>query len=250
MEEGAPVDSEARREAEVIRQVRESDALITPKSPNLHSTGSVLDDSVDMVPSDDTIAHDTPTSLNRRLSNTFSQQAMKNGMGLDWWNRFDERTRTPPPFLPQGSSSGLSEDTTMYTTPSAISASTIYQERMKDSSRSRSSTPQATIPPNPTTKFTRKLNKRRRDDDFDPYSFKRRAVSPGMSLQSSPILPQSPSFKEANLWGAPIKASTGHANGDRTNSGGSSNSFGGSVKRVGLQGMNDTNDGLMNMSIE
>ena len=43
----------------------------------------------------------------------------------------------------------------------------------------------------------------------------------------------------------------GHVNGERLNSGGSiSSGSGGLGKRVGLQGMTDTNDGLMNMSIE
>jgi hypothetical protein len=194
----------------------------------------------------------------------------------------------------------------MGTPPSqlSVSASNILQEslRMQDNaSRSRSSTPQplayaqppsqlqsqqqpqpsiSALPaPLATSEFTRKLTKRRRDDDFDPYSFKRRAVSPGMSLQSSPVLPQSPvtSKDQSNLWGAPPNAKApsasglgvgdglrevsgegkkegtgegakreGVTEGRRANSGGSSTS----VKRVGLQGMTDTSDGLMNMSIE
>lgn len=91
-----------------------------------------------------------------------------------------------------------------------------------------------------------------RDEDFDPNSFKRRAVSPGMSVQSSPILPQSPAMKEANQWGRSSKPSSGSSSTDRSHGNDNAGGAGqpGSVKRVGLQGMNETNDGLMNMSIE
>lgn len=50
------------------------------------------------------------------------------------------------------------------------------------------------------------------------------------------------------------ESSGSQAVGDRISSGGSASSGNGappmSAKRVGLQGMSDTNDGLMNMSIE
>lgn len=308
----------------MIRQVRESDAStsisiepnLSTLSPTLGPTSTEPLDLDDDAMSTST-GIDTPTgslSLSRRVSTSFSRQALKNGMGIDFWNRFssDERTRTPPPFLPRHSSS-TSEDIAMGTPPSqlSMSASNILQEslRMQDgNSRSRSSTPQplaypqppsqlqgqsqSPFQPNPQqqplsalpapTEFTRKLTKRRRDDDFDPYSFKRRAVSPGMSLQSSPVLPQSPvtSKDPTNLWGGPPNQKAPNSSvlgmgegirgdgsrdvsgsgesksegtkegakteGRRANSGGSSNS----VKRVGLQGMTDTSDGLMNMSIE
>lgn len=110
----------------------------------------------------------------------------------------------------------------------------------------------------PPTKLTvfdkpRKGNKRMRDDDFDPTYFKRRAVSPGLSVQNSPVLPQSPGWWD-------VKPKTGRdmsnvsVSGDRVGSTGSvsSNISSGmnGVKRIGIQGMIDTNDGLMNMSIE
>ena len=103
----------------------------------------------------------------------------------------------------------------------------------------------------------RKGNKRMRDDDFDPSFFKRRAVSPGMSLQNSPILPQSPLQREGGWWGIQAKNAREtpgvQVRGERIGSGGSAgstNTSTGPSKRVGMQGMNDTNDGLMNMSIE
>ena len=44
--------------------------------------------------------------------------------------------------------------------------------------------------------------KRRREDDFDIATIKRRAVSPGMSSQNSPILAQSPQYRDG-VWGQP-----------------------------------------------
>jgi hypothetical protein len=106
------------------------------------------------------------------------------------------------------------------------------------SSPSRSATPQPG--PGPTAaEITRKVNnKRRRDDDFDPTSFKRRAVSPGMSVHNSPIM-QSPMQRDVTPWGNRPPSNEAKVG---TN--------GGPMKRVGFQGMVDTNDGLMKMSIE
>ena len=137
-------------------------------------------------------------------------------------------------------------DESMETPPSSIGGGTESAVlRNFDVSRSRSSTP---VPPYaaPTAAdVARKVNnKRRRDDDFDPASFKRRAVSPGMSVQSSPVLPQSPVLNNDKTWGHPPAKTNGH--GDRSNSGGSVSG----TKRVGLQGMTETHDSLMNMSIE
>ena len=93
-----------------------------------------------------------------------------------------------------------------------------------------------------------------RDDDFDPNYFKRRAVSPGLSLQNSPVLPQSPLQRDGSWWGTPKsnrEVPSVHVSGERVSSNGSTGSVTGTGgKRVGLQGMTDTHDGLMNMSIE
>ena len=97
-----------------------------------------------------------------------------------------------------------------------------------------------------------------RDDDFDPNYFKRRAVSPGLSLQNSPTLPQSPLQRDGGWWGTPKsgrEVPSVHVSGERVSSNGSasgsvSGGTPGPSKRVGLQGMTDTHDGLMNMSIE
>ena len=98
----------------------------------------------------------------------------------------------------------------------------------------------------PTTfEVPRKGNKRMRDDDFDPNYFKRRAVSPGLSVQNSPVLPQSPGW-----WGTPPPNKVERVGSNGSTNGSQNGTAGGQPKRVGMQGMNDTNDGLMNMSIE
>ncbi|KAL8911749.1 MAG: hypothetical protein Q9171_003141 [Xanthocarpia ochracea] len=266
-EESAPVDTEEKREAEVIRQARESDAYgdinlapsqptTTASSPSMQPATAGPTESLDDIPED--VAMDSDISVSRRSSSsTFTQHAIRNSAGLGFWNNFDERIRTPPPVFPRESSSGISEDLTMDTPQSSIISSTPQPSTVKgaDCSKSWSTTPQ---PPQINSDSLRKGNKRMRDDDFDPYFFKRRAVSPGMSLQNSPILPQSPLQRDGGWWG--MQSKYGRENpgsqmvGDRISSGGSSSSGGGappmSTKRVGLQGMSDTNDGLMNMSIE
>ena len=269
MEEGAPIDTEVRREAEVIRQVRESDndleanhqaiQLPTDNSPNLLHTVPSLPESLEEVPEQvSTIRENIAAACERRLSNNFTQQAIKNSGGIEFWNTFDDRVRTPPPPLfPRGSSSGISEDMNMDTPQSSaisIGPRTDLQ-RSQYSSRSRSQTPQPPSMPSPA-EISWKVGKRRRDDDLDAFPFKRRAVSPGLSLQSSPVLPQSPAQKDHGWWGLPPKTNRevpgGTVTSERANSNGSvsSSSGHGPPKRVGFQGMIDTNDGLMNMSIE
>jgi capping protein alpha len=122
---------------------------------------------------------------------------------------------------------------------------------------SRASTPGVMNPPTAADGL-KKSNKRRRDDDFDETSIKRRAVSPGVSVHNSPVISQSPAQRDGNLWGTTTKNSrepsiSGHSSttGERSNSGGSMSltpTLG--PKRVGLMGMENANDGFMKMSIE
>ncbi|KAI0477667.1 hypothetical protein GGR56DRAFT_418281 [Xylariaceae sp. FL0804] len=124
-EETTPVDFEARREAEVIRQVRESDMDLEPRtaapdisnmstaqcSPNL----AAAQDALEEVPEDDMM---TDPGLS---GGTFKQQVMRNSKGKNFWETFSETSSiagarvTPPPpaFLPRDSSSGISEDVNM-----------------------------------------------------------------------------------------------------------------------------------------
>ncbi|KAL9596252.1 MAG: hypothetical protein Q9219_005913 [cf. Caloplaca sp. 3 TL-2023] len=266
-EESAPVDTEVKREAEVIRQARESDAYgdlhpipsqptTSASSPSIQPATAGPTEGLEDIRED--VAMDSDISASRRSSSsTFTQHAIRNSAGLGFWTNFDERIRTPPPIFPRESSSGVSDDIAMDTPQSSIiSASTQAQpNKASTQSESRSSTPQ--IPPS-TSDNARKGNKRMRDDDFDPNFFKRRAVSPGMSVQNSPILPQSPVQGHGGWWGMPFKYNretpASQPTAERISSGGSASSGNGapppSAKRVGLQGMSDTNDGLMNMSIE
>lgn len=165
---------------------------------------------------------------------SFNQQAIQNSnsKGKDFWDRFSDdgknNTPTPPLFLP-GARTSMSEDF------SAEDASVIFQPSFVPD------IPPPSTPSNiPTAaEITTKVNnKRRRDDDFDPTSFKRRAVSPAMSVHNSPVM-QSPMQRESAPWGSrpPSNGEPGKQNGAAT-------------KRVGFQGMVDTNDGLMKMSIE
>ena len=124
----------------------------------------------------------------------------------------------------------ISHSSTATLTPQANG---LFHSNSNDSSATNASNMTTT-----TFEVPRKGTKRMRDDDFDPNYFKRRAVSPGLSVQNSPVLPQSPGW-----WGTPKRE-------ERVSSNGSAGSGAGTGKRVGMQGMNDTNDGLMNMSIE
>lgn len=196
----------------------------------------------------------------RSSSSTFTSQAIKNSGGLSFWNAFDERMRTPPPLIvpTRGSNSGISDDINMDTAFSSIQSSTPQSQQNPSKSFHNLGFPPSMFQSSSILIDTgRKFNKRMRDDDFDPNYFKRRAVSPGMSLQNSPILPQSPSQRDIGLWGSQSKSNREipgvQVLGERVSSGGSTSSGNVSVgpaKRFGLQGMNDTSDGLMNMSIE
>ena len=234
----------------MIHQVRENDPTIPlTTSPVLYTSATSGDNVLESPPEDEMIGEDkSADTMAAPLAESFSRHAEKHSAGLGFWHNFDDRYQTPPPPLdPRGSSSGMSDEN-METPPSSLGAG-IESGAPKnfEGSRSRSSTPMPPYAAPTAADVVRKVNnKRRRDDDFDPASFKRRAVSPGMSVQSSPILPQSPVLSSDKSWGHPPPKANGHGHADRSNSGGSSNG----TKRVGLLGMVETNDSLMNMSID
>lgn len=206
-------------------------------------------------------------STDRGLSSSFKQQAMQNSKGKKFWDTFSsDRHHTPPPpgLLPRGSSSGISEDIAMdspslSTTSSSLhGAGFVFPTGDISDSQPPPSPPQSTTPhagPLPTAAdITRRVNKKRgRDDDFDLASFKRRAVSPSMSVQNSPVM-QSPMQRDINPWGTRPSSNSGSSGGEKASSGtgigidGNGRVHG--TKRIGFQGMVDTNDGLMKMSIE
>ncbi|EXL59078.1 hypothetical protein FOCG_02446 [Fusarium oxysporum f. sp. radicis-lycopersici 26381] len=256
MEESTPAESEFRREAEVVKQVRDCDMELEPRIPQpaLESTQSTTapsspnltqQEGLNDVPEDDIMG-----DISMGLSSSFKQHAIKNSKGKTFWDTFSESSSTggarttPPPaaFLPRGSSSGISEDVAM------------------DSPSVGGATNGGTQPPS-AAEITRRINsKRRRDDDFDPVSFKRRAVSPGMSVHNSPVM-QSPLQRDGMSWGSRPGSNGGDKAGSSApseagstpgNLSGSSSAAGrlNSKGRVGFQGMIDTHDGIMRMSIE
>jgi hypothetical protein len=236
MEEGAPVDSDMKREAEVVRQVRDTEPEPTPslgEFPSLQPSTSY-----DSTPTDETAIKaemDTPSKA------SFNKQANRNSGGVEFWNSFDGRYRTPPPARDQPAAD---DDISMDMTPST----TIGSVADSFKPRSRSSTPHAGIP-----SIGEICRKRRRDDDFDPNLFKRRAVSPSVSAQSSPVMTHSHNVSDAgpNIWGPPPKPGLGAPFSERTSiDSGTRTTPHGGTKRVGLQGMTEASDGFMNMSID
>ncbi|GJC89741.1 hypothetical protein ColLi_12579 [Colletotrichum liriopes] len=272
-EEGAPVETETQREAEVVRQVRESDVDLggarqqtapatTHSSPTLGAQDQSLDDIPESMISESAL----------HLSGSFKQQALKNSKGTKFWDTFSEsssigtRTTPPPPNgLPRGSSSGMSEDICM-DSPS-LGPTAGFAMAASSGESQKGDTPLLAQGPQPAPSaadITRRINsKRRRDDDYDPVSLKRRAVSPGMSVHNSPIM-QSPMQRDVAPWGSRPGSNSGDRGGSGApsesgslggtpGSGANANANGrvnGNKGRVGFQGMVDTNDGLMRMSIE
>lgn len=290
-EEATPQDADVRREAETIRQVRERDNSVSEfdlerpqtateaSSPNLlpavpESAQENFDQELDNEPT-----LDNPNKGLGMLN--FSAQASRNSGGMNYWNRFDPSSmRTPPPpSFPGHSSSAMSDVNMDSPLPSENRSSFPVNRRFRaasNASDAESINTNAAAPnfPAATSDDVHLKNfKRRREDDSDIASIKRRAVSPGMSSQNSPVLTHSPSQRDSiNGWGAPPERKRdGQAlSGDamrlsmqntpdlqpvRSGSNGSNISMasGSTVpggKKLGMQGMVDTNDGLMKMSIE
>lgn len=284
-EEVAPADAECKREAEVVKQVRESDVPdLEPRRPSqaapsetptaTTALSSPNQESLDNIPEDDMMG-----DLAQGLSSSFKQHAMRNSKGKMFWDTFSEtgssggaKTTPPPPNKqPRGSSAGLSEDMTMDSPCQGYGFNPPWSTGQRRSeSQPSDSAPTCKDPTQPPSaaEITRRINnKRRRDDEFDPSSFKRRAVSPGLSVHNSP-LPQSPMQRDAAPWGsrpgsnggdkggssAPSESGSMGGGGTSANSNGgnnaSSNGRPNSKTRFGFQGMVDTNEGLMRMSIE
>lgn len=276
MEEAAPIDTDVRKEAETIRQVRERDSSVgdldlqhdRPQTATAASSPNLLP----AVPESAQEDFGREMEGDKGLGMNFAAHASRNSGGMDYWNRFDPNMRTPPPNFARNSSSVMSDitmdspmgDFTQWRRPRARSSASDASEAFQPNGN-------GAIPTGVSDDMhLQKFKKRQREDDFDIATIKRRAVSPGMSSQNSPVLTNSPSAKEPPLaWGQPPerrdKKDPQSANSDgslpssqnfgRNGSGGSiSMPSGGNLvsqgKKLGLQPMADTNDGLMKMSIE
>ncbi|KAH7069902.1 hypothetical protein BKA63DRAFT_421658 [Paraphoma chrysanthemicola] len=262
-EESAPVDSEVRREAEIIRQVREADegpSGTAQSSPSLLPTVPGLDGPLEGVPEEESEGSmSLDSSAPKGLFGTFGSlhSTGRNSVSSsDFWNQRPAQT-PPPPTFPRAESSAISEDMSLDSPTISSSHGNPAQDQGSGTGWvSRASTPGVMNPPTAADGL-KKSNKRRRDDDFDETSIKRRAVSPGVSVHNSPVISQSPAQRDGSLWGTATKngrepSISGHSTaGERSNSGGSMSltpTLG--PKRVGLMGMENANDGFMKMSIE
>lgn len=274
IEESDPLNSEAKREAEVIKQVHESDPVYSHDSSTIlgtQPTAEPIEASIETLNTNELSHENSHESQTPSMPTTepFSSHAKRHSAGLGFWNTFEhtppnaiDRYRTPPPpsLLHQDSNASDEAVTASTSFPEGSHTGSLIRQLHNSRSRSRSTTPlasaaasqaaatvqNATNPPTAGDVARKVNNKRRRDDDFDPASFKRRAVSPGMvgSAQSSPVVPQSPTLNNDKAWGRPPPKT--HA--ERSNSNGSVSNNG--PKRVGLLGMTEANEGFMSMSID
>lgn len=258
-----------------------SAATTALSSPNLVAQDAALDEVADDMMMVDSAGGANPLGL---AASNFKKQVIKNSKGKVFWENFPDgappRITPPPPSFGshRGSSSVMSQDDVSMDSPSASASSQnpfVLPGPATTTSSSGGGTPQpqplSQVSTNGTTginppvglpsaiEITRRINsKRRRDDDFDPVSFKRRAVSPGMSVHNSPIM-QSPLQRDMAPWGT-AGSRPGSVGGDTTGKSGGSgsengsqgngNRVGGAKGRVGFQGMVDTNDGITKLSIE
>ncbi|KAI4738150.1 hypothetical protein E4T50_11361 [Aureobasidium sp. EXF-12298] len=248
LEESAPVDNEVRREAETMRQVHNHDPVpdLEGPSPGPSSSQPNVNPNDPNDPQPDTITNNNPIS--------FNLHAHRNSGGVDYWHKLENELHTPPPpAFPTRGSSSLSGDIAMDSpAESTVLRSASVISMNEPSAASETDTQNSTYPSQDALR--RPFGKRRRDDDFDMQSFKRRAVSPSMSVHGgspsmsvhggSPIVASPAASAAARNQalpkdGAPLEKSTSGGNGGGT-----------APRRIGLQGMVDTNEGIMRMSIE
>ncbi|KAI9894382.1 MAG: hypothetical protein M1814_003138 [Vezdaea aestivalis] len=258
MEEVAPIDTEVRREAQVVQQVRENEVGIEPTRRSIevnlpdgvptltptHLHGQA--DQEDVSEDQNMTGQETPSN---RRSGSFGPHPSTKAGSKAFWESFKKlETPLPPPLFTRVESSTTTDDVKMDQT-------TALAGGMGRPPPLQVSTETQPIIPAASEIAQRISNKRRRDDDFDVFSFKRRAVSPSMSVQNSPILQQSPAQKDGS-WLSKGSREMGQSNPsslggpERGNSGSSNTSVSTGPKRIGLQGMVDTNDAIMKMSIE
>ena len=111
-----------RREAEIIRQVRESDAdfdhlqsTTAHSSPTLLPTVPGLDGPLEGVPGEGSESGMSLDSSNtvavKGLFGAFNIPASKNSGGRGYWSNLESYAHTtPPPFFARASSSAISDD--------------------------------------------------------------------------------------------------------------------------------------------
>lgn len=239
-EESAPIETEVQREAAVVRQTRESDIEYELRQPfGIKPHPKILAPTTQK--SEKGLEEDEKTSLLNAQSELKEKLLLKSKSKGLWATLGDDTLfsqnfpRTPASVI----GSDIVLDSPLNGTMPPFSNDSASPQ---PSLISRPATPQ------PGGSFvavdiTQKLSKKRlRDDDFDLFSIKRRAVSPGMSVHNSPII-KSPMQRDHTAWGSRPASSCNIGEAGKS----PVNTF---QKRVGLQGMMDTNESLMKMSIE
>ncbi|KAG9541952.1 hypothetical protein KCV01_g25509, partial [Aureobasidium melanogenum] len=181
LEESAPVDSEVRREAETMRQVHNHDPV-----PDLEGPSPGPSSSQPNVNPNDPNDPQPDTTNNNPIS--FNLHAHRNSGGVEYWHKLENELHTPPPpSFPTRGSSSLSGDIAMDSPADSTLRSASVISMNEPSAASETDTQNSTYTSQDALR--RPFGKRRRDDDFDMQSFKRRAVSPSMSVHgNSPIV--------------------------------------------------------------
>ena len=265
-EESAPVETELRREATVIKQTRENDMELET-TPRVRGKSIIASSPIAAPSAADPMEDPTPFNMNNTSqSESFKLRALKNPKGVgNYWDGCEQRNNSslPPNFMARDSTSDEMSMDSPILGPRHASSTSQPSDTMSIVFQGLSASPTRATTPIPEPLNIRSVNnKRRRDDDFDPMSFKRRAVSPGMSVQNSPVM-QSPMERQREIHPFNMRP-PGGANEKglsmfdglpglgimNTNGNGTANGAGRGPNRIGLKGMTDTNDGLMKMSIE
>ncbi|EEH19522.1 hypothetical protein PABG_01841 [Paracoccidioides brasiliensis Pb03] len=237
LEEVAPIDFEAQREAEVIRQVRESDSDLPPLSPSLTTPVVSEQKELSIAASKDGLLASSAAA--GQSSTSFDRQPTHTSRGIGLLDTYSGRFQTPPAAAQQLTAT---EDTLMRTPPSAFPSFPVDQQ----SNNMQTTSQPVLVPLRVEAEVSRPNNKRRRDEMLNLTMLKRRAVSPGVSLQNGPVASQSGSLQREQQ---PSKAGNSAPSAAAPGKAGRGNESG-IMKRIGMQGMNETNDGLMNMSID
>ncbi|KAL9055808.1 MAG: hypothetical protein Q9162_003342 [Coniocarpon cinnabarinum] len=252
-EESSPVDTDIRRDAEVVRQVRigsDSQNFVPSLSHASTYNSTTASSSPDLTPTIfpphsmdaselgdiDGLGVTLPTTETSIFTPTatagLTEEQTPRFSHLFQTNRFS--TPPPQPFKSarkRSSSGAMSEDAT---TSHPTSHRPTLRARSESEPERESIPPPMFAPPNlpSAAEVSSKAHgKRRRDDDFDSNSIKRRAVSPGMSVHSSPVMGQSPVSSTGGWW-----ASTGTKGRDSRENSGGGTAPSGAAANVGISG--------------
>ncbi|KAF8418488.1 hypothetical protein EV426DRAFT_707619 [Tirmania nivea] len=222
-EESTPLDIEVKREAEVTRQLREDDDAKTIKNSILPSPQLLpIEQTLDPEELDEGVNEDEPMGGGSEIgvSRKNSTSSRNGSLGGGDTMAFNKRAQMFGTFnfdseMNMGSNGGWSSPPR-------------FPPREREPQRTNSDGDVVMDNGSPVIPVTMKRRRTQEERFEEVNSFKRRAVSPG--LCGSPILTGSP-------------ASGG--------SGGNTGGLGGGGKRLNFgQGISDTHDGLMKMSLQ